>query len=221
MRVRERLLHVLETVSGPICDDCLAARADLPRRQAAFRVCTALARAGELQRGKATCVLCGHYKDTTWWPGRGLGSAPTLPPAAPSPADPDRPWYWEGNVQARIVEHLERSGYAIRRAADTASRAQGKDIVALAPDGRELWVTVKGFPEKSRNTQARHWFASAVFDLIVYREENPSAHLALGLPDGFSTYQTLASRISWLRNQIPFAIYWVDEAGDVRLSEKE
>lgn len=99
--------------------------------------------------------------------------------------------------------------------ADTESRAPGKDIIALSPDGRELWVSVKGFPENSPNTQARHWFSGAVFDLILYHGENPDVTLALGLPDGFPTYKGLPPRVKWLQESMPFRIYWVAESGRV------
>lgn len=75
---------------------------------------------------------------------------------------------------------------------------------------------MKGFPEKSASVQARHWFAGAVFDLLLYRGENADVDLALGLPDGYQTYQGLTKRIEWLRRQMPFAVYWVAESGAVR-----
>lgn len=99
--------------------------------------------------------------------------------------------------------------------ADTESRAQGKDIVAISQDGKELWVSVKGYPENSPNNQARHWFSSAVFDLVLYRGQNPDVSLAIGLPEGFSTYKGLIPRIRWLQDSMPFKIYWVAESGKV------
>lgn len=53
-------------------------------------------------------------------------------------------WFWEGNVQARVVSYLAYNGYVIRSVANTVSRKSGKDIVAIAPDGNELWGSVKG-----------------------------------------------------------------------------
>jgi len=126
-----------------------------------------------------------------------------------------RPWFWEGNVQAQIVSELARNGFQIRRVADTESHEPGRDIEAVGPDGRGLWISVKGFPEKSASVQARHWFAGAVFDLLLYRDENSMVELALGLPKGFSTYENLTTRVKWARPQLPFVIYWVDEQGSV------
>jgi hypothetical protein len=107
-------------------------------------------------------------------------------------------------------------GFTIRSVADTLARTPGKDIVAVDVDGRELWVSVKGYPDKSPNIQARHWFAGAVFDLVLYRGESVEPRLALGLPDGFATYHNLAARIAWLRTTMPFTIYWVTPSGEVR-----
>jgi hypothetical protein len=72
---------------------------------------------------------------------------------------------------------------------------------------------VKGWPEKSPNTQARHWFSQAAFDLVMYRDQSPSVELAVGLPDGFKTYRNLLARITWLRANLPCDIYFVSEAG--------
>ncbi len=108
-------------------------------------------------------------------------------------------------------------GYLIQKVADTAARSPGKDIDAIGPDGRVLWVSVKGYPEKSKHTQARHWFAGGILDLVRYRHEREDVSLALCLPDGFTTYQNLARQTPWLRNAMPFVIYWVLESGEVRV----
>jgi len=89
--------------------------------------------------------------------------------------------------------------------------------VAVAPDGSELWVSVKGYPEKSPNVQARHWFSGAVFDLLLYRGQDPSAKLALALPQGFATYTNLLPRIDWLKQMMQFQVFWVSEDGTVRV----
>ena len=129
----------------------------------------------------------------------------------------DKPWYWEGNIQTKIVEHLESTEWGILTSANTATREAGKDIVATK-NGKELWVSVKGWPERSVNTQARHWFSSALFDLILYRDIDPDVQLAIGLPSGFSTYQNLIPRVSWLRNNLPFEIITVSEQGNVEIT---
>ena len=114
---------------------------------------------------------------------------------------------------------LAQHWYRIRRVAHTESREAGKDIVAVAPNGRELWVSAKGYPENSANTQARHWFAGAVFDLVLYRNERADVHLALALPKKSVTYIALAARTIWLQKSMPFSIFWVTESGEVRLED--
>ena len=220
MTAKERVLAALDTAPGPVCDDCLPKMADLSARQVAYTTCTALAGQGRIGRGRGSCKLCGKFKTVSW----GLTARQpepqhvrTLEMEAPKAKRvlSTRPWYWEGNIQSVLVAWLVGRGYMIRSVTDTAAREQGKDIVAVSPDGRELWVSVKGYPEKSAGVQARHWFAGALFDLVVYRGESPDADLALGLPDGFGTYAGLASRVAWLRIAMPFTIYWVAESGAV------
>jgi hypothetical protein len=125
------------------------------------------------------------------------------------------PWYWEGNVQSCLAAWFQSQGYTILQSADTSSREQGVDLVMRQLEGGELLVTVKGYPEKSANMQARHWFASAIFDLVVYRQERPKASLGLGLPYGFTTYANLSKKVLWLKQTLPFSFYWVSKDGEV------
>jgi len=82
-------------------------------------------------------------------------------------------------------------------------------------------VSVKGFPKGTAATnpatQARHEFSSAVFDMALYAGEAHDVDLALGLPDTFPTYLSLAARIKWLRSATPFTIFWVSADGAVRM----
>jgi hypothetical protein len=136
-----------------------------------------------------------------------------------SPATPPRSWFWEGNVQATVTTFLIEEGWTIVSIVDTASKEPGTDIVAERDD-IPLWVTVKGFPVRTVKTQpytqARHWFASALFDVACWRQEAPEAvRFAVALPV-FPTYQRLAERTRWLQIAAPFDYLWVSEAGDVR-----
>ncbi len=133
-------------------------------------------------------------------------------------ADPGRPWYWEGNVQARLVAWLAGQGYTIVGVADTASRERGPDIAAIEPGGKRLWVGVKGYPKGTERTpptvQARHWFAHAIFEALLCRDNDHDVSLAVAFPD-FPRYRNLASRMTWIRGSLPLPIYWVTETGDV------
>ena len=170
----DRVLRIVLEAAGPICDDCLAREARLSQRQAARAICLQLASSDRVVRGKSTCGMCHRAKLVSWRPETLLaGPEPQTPFSDPEPRadaagqEVTRRWFWEGNVQGRIVAHLSREGYLIRRVSDTGSREQGKDITAAGPGGATLWVSAKGYPEKSGATQARHWFAGAVFDLIL------------------------------------------------------
>lgn len=116
-------------------------------------------------------------------------------------------------MQAAVVRHLVHTGWSIRRVSDTARREAGKDIEAQRA-GTVLWVSVKGYPEGTArttpNTQARHWFAGALFDIVLWREESPEARLAVALPQR-PTYENLAARTTWLKRAAPFAYLWVAE----------
>jgi len=130
----------------------------------------------------------------------------------------EKPWFWEGHVQSAVVDYLRGAGYQIKSFANTASKEQGKDVIAVAPSGEMLWISAKGYPvgtiKTSPHTQARHWFAQALFDLILLHGEDPSVSLALALPQK-ETYRRLVSRASWFLSTVRNCIYWVDQAGTV------
>jgi hypothetical protein len=134
----------------------------------------------------------------------------------------EKPWFWEGNVQNRVVGHLERMGYKIKSTANTLTKEKGKDIVAEGATG-PLWVTVKGYPQETRKTnptvQAGHWFKDAFFDIIDWRGESKYADLALALPD-FSRYRKLAARVSYTQAMLDYSFIWVKEHGEVVVEER-
>jgi hypothetical protein len=138
----------------------------------------------------------------------------SLQPLAPSPP---RPWFWEGNVQDTVIDFLMRDGWSIRSHANTASRERGKDVIAHR-NGEELWVTVKGYPNGTGNTpadtQAKHWFADAIFDVIRYRQENRSVHIVVALPS-FQKYRTLRENTRWFETAAPFSYFWISGSGEV------
>lgn len=207
-------MAALQGAGGAVCDDCMAASAGYAQRQAARAAGRNLAVHGSISRGAGTCAICGKTKT--------VSSSFPLPAFAVTPTccvDPAKPWTWEGNVQSRIAQHLAAHGFALLQVVDTASKVAGVDVIA-AKDGRELWVTVKGYPEgkgkTSPSTQCRHWFAHAMWDVARYRDERPDVAIGVGVPDGLAAYLNLAKKAEWLRTTAPFAFFWVGEDGTVR-----
>ena len=136
-------------------------------------------------------------------------------------------WFWEGHVQAATVAHLVRAGWTIERAADTARREQGIDVIA-SKDGRRLAVEVKGFPSAlyargskagqpkptSPALQARHWFAGALLASILTTSKLRRSELALALPD-VPRYRALIEQARWALQRLGIGVYLVREGGVV------
>lgn len=201
--IADDILVLLRDHPSGLDDDEIASLLHLSQRQAANQTCNKLASAGKLRR----ITVGGKIRNFLY------GQAPLpvrSPPVAEGGQSPDRIWHWEGNVQASIVEDLRDEYWAVTHV-DTASKQHGKDIEATK-EGRTLWVTVKGYPESrgatNPSTQARHWFSHAIFDVVLYRNEDPDVELAVGLPD-FKTYRALAGRVHWLEEAAPFRFIWI------------
>lgn len=204
----------------PLCDDCLSELTHIAPRQSINTCCRNNTSQIVRSRGKA-CVQCRQEKivnslrqngliDTVKQKNNQINNQGLL----------EHHWFWEGNVQGRIAFFLEQQGYVIKNLADTQSRQSGKDIIAYHANNLSLWVTVKGFPENKGQTQpttqARHWFSQAIFDLVCYHGENPTASLALGIPDVGKTYRNLLKKTEWFKKSLPFKVFLVNEDGSVR-----
>jgi hypothetical protein len=219
MTNKEQIISFLAT-SIEICDDCLSESTGVRPRQTVYAICRDLSSSSTITRHNGKCIRCRKIKLVSLLHSNNnspeiIGGSSNLEEVR---IDSSRKvnWFWEGNVQAKVIDYLVNEGYMIRSVADTALRTPGKDIVAYKPNGEELWVSVKGYPEKSSNTQARHWFSGAIFDLLLYRGEDINAKLAIALPDGFVTYLNLLPKIKWLKETMPFYVFWVSEDGIVR-----
>ena len=132
-----------------LCDDCLSDIAGVTPRQSVYQACTALRDSGLITRMTDACEACNRSKITNarllcdTRPSAMVSVASPasvgMPALNPSPAIAgQKPWFWEGNVQARIVEHLKEAGISIISSANTSTREQGKDILAKEIDGTEL-----------------------------------------------------------------------------------
>lgn len=117
-------------------------------------------------------------------------------------------WFWEGNVQALLLQHLTGEGWDIMRVADTGSKEAGTDVI-VSRDGRTLHLEVKGFPSSSYRdpakagltkptlpaTQARVWFNDAVVHGLRLRDAQPDDRVGLVFPD-YPTYRRLAAGVA-------------------------
>jgi hypothetical protein len=208
--VRDRIIETLQEHPEGLDDDQLASLLGLKQRQQANARCRQLA-AEELVERRA---VAGKLRN--FW----VGGDPTAFRAASLdaelvPVQEPEPWFWEGNVQQAVKTYLVADGWRIEFEADTRSRQQGKDLEASRlSSGQRLLVSVKGFPKGTTRTnpatQARHWFSHALFDMALWRGEEPSVLLAVALPD-FGTYRRLAERCAWFSKATPFSYFWVAE----------
>ena len=196
-------------------DDELARALKLSARQQANSRCRQLEAEGLVVRRPVDGKIRTFWKE---------GAIPPAPlPVTPVTYLPDNSlpahehWFWEGNVQSRVIDYLRAHGYEIRSSADTASHQQGIDIVAER-DGRPLWVSVKGYPQGTARTnptvQAAHWFKQVIFDMVAYREQDPNAMLAVALPD-YPRYHALARKITWLKPAAGSLYFWISEDGKI------
>lgn len=215
MTIKQRIIQYLQNHPEGVDDDELAKALDLEYRQQASSRCRELEREGLVIRRQV------EGKIHNFWAEGAVHS--TLPASLLNEQRSQRPlsksehWFWEGNVQAKVISFLAAQGFQIRSAADTASHQQGIDIVA-EKSGKTLWVTVKGYPQGTDKTnptvQAGHWFKQAIFDIIEYRERDKKVALAVALPD-YRRYRSMAQKITWFKASANFVYFWVRENGDV------
>jgi hypothetical protein len=223
MTVRDRIISYLQRHPEGVDDDDLADALGLSRRQHSNNLCRGLRDQGLIQRRDVD----GKIRNF-WVGGTSVAQPPrpspkprvaeVAPGAVPKPdVDKKQNWYWEGNVQARVVTYLAAQGCKIVSVADTASHQTGVDIIA-EKSGTPLWVTVKGYPTGTAKThptvQAAHWFEEALFDVLEYRQDSEERLIAVALPD-FPRYRSLAAKISWFKPVARFAYFWASENGGI------
>lgn len=127
-------------------------------------------------------------------------------------------WFWEGNVQTALVAHLQADGWTIERAADTAVRTRGVDIVARK-GRRRLAVEVKGYPATTYargpkagqpkptapTLQARHWYAEALLTSLLTRAKYAGYELALALPE-MPRFHSLPKDTDWALGRVGIGV---------------
>jgi hypothetical protein len=65
MKNADRILAILTYAQGPLCDDCLAARADVSWRQTVCQICAGFASSGTVFRARHACSDCGKLKKSS------------------------------------------------------------------------------------------------------------------------------------------------------------
>ncbi len=212
MIIRDRIITYLQEHPEGVDDDDIADALNLKSRQQANIRCNRLKEEGFVIRRPV------HGKIHNFWVGESplpKSSTIKLPEIEPNPRFDD--WFWEGNVQSKVIAFLVSINYHIRSVADTANHQQGVDIIAER-DGKTLWVSVKGFPNGTERTkasiQASHWFKQAIFDILEYRERDKDVLLGVAFPD-FPRYHNMANKITWLKPVARFRYIWVSENGNV------
>ena len=222
MTIRDRIEDYLKSHPEGINDDDLAFNLGLKSRQQANSRCRQLEKEGFVKRVVIGGIIHNFWSEN-FYPRTAteiqakIVSTQTKTTKQPTDVPKSSHWFWEGNVQSKVINFLVSQKYLIRSVADTASHQTGIDIMA-EKDGKKLWVSVKGYPrgpEKTNaSTQSRHWFKQAIFDIIEYRERDKEAFLAIAFPD-FPTYRNLAKKITWLKSAAKFVYIWVKEDGSV------
>lgn len=204
MTVKRRIVAYLASHPQGADDDELTSALGLTRRQQANQACNLLATMNLIIRQLGPSGKLRNYPLSA-------ASALAATTVTPGLAHQNTPWYWEGNVQQAAANYLVSNGYSILRVANTRTHQTGRDIEA-AKAGVTLWVTVKGYPNGTPRTrpqtQARHWFKHAIFDVVVWRGAGPSTCVAVALPD-FHTYRALAKKTAWFQGLAQFSFLWV------------
>jgi hypothetical protein len=128
-----------------------------------------------------------------------------------------------------VVSYLAKTGWSIRRVADTASSEHGHDVDAVKGDERVL-IEVKGYPTStfargsrqgqvraagSLGAQARTYFSNALLSGCVMRAENADSRVVIAFP-AMETYTTLARRVAPVLLTAGIELWIVDEVGDVQ-----
>lgn len=142
-------------------------------------------------------------------------------------------WSWEGNISRVVMRHLESRGWVIESVADTTARQPGPDIRARKAE-QLMVVEVKGYPStvyqrgpnkgkpKPTNppTQARHWFAEALFTALLRRADHPAHKVAMAFPE-FAVYANLLRRLHQDLVLLGLTVFLVRKSGEVVVSIAE
>jgi Holliday junction resolvase len=137
-------------------------------------------------------------------------------------------WFEETNVAKKIKKFLEKNGWKIKKF-NKDKRQKGPDII-VEKNHKQLVIEVKGYPSRyyvhgkkkgklkptPPKLQATHWFAEAIFSVLLKKSEDPKIKIAVGLPD-FEKYRELIEKIEFVRRKIGIEFYLVRENGQIEI----
>ncbi len=144
-------------------------------------------------------------------------------------------WFWEGNVQARVIEYMKvEEGFSILSPGHPVPAEQGLEIVAeRTNDGVSIQrlVVVRGWPSplytrgslagQPRNSRpevvARGWIAQAVLDIALGRGADPDLELGLAIP-AMASYVRYLQRLRWFMAASRACVYMVSQEGNVSVT---
>lgn len=135
-------------------------------------------------------------------------------------------WDWEGNVVAKIAEHLALQGWQIVARADAATREHGVDLKAERA-GVTHWIEVKGWPSAVhargvkkgrpkmwRPTMARSYAGDLLLSCLLLRADHPKDSVSIAVP-ARETFTTLIRRLRLPLERASIGAYVVHEDGHV------
>jgi len=140
----------------------------------------------------------------------------------------EKEWFEETNVARKIKNYLQKNGYQIIKFNEN-KKEKGPDIIAKK-DNIEYIIEVKGYPSDKYvkgkkkgqkkptkpDTQAKHWFAEALLQVLLAKSKNPNAVVCMAFPK-FQVYERLISRLKYiLTKNLGINCYLVDEKGKVK-----
>lgn len=176
--------------------------------------------------------LAGEYRPRTDAPtaGHSLPVKPINSPTQPLHLEHEEPvdeWLWEGRIQAAVVKWLTGRGWEIEREANTKSKEQGVDIVAVK-GARRLVVEVKGYPQTTyrieakrgelkkyhAGSQSRTYFAGALMSVLYMRDSMAGTEVALALPS-VPSYLQMVQRTLRSLGELGIGVYFAAEDGTV------
>ena len=112
MTIQARILDALKRTDG-LCDDCLSEVTSVKPRQTINSECRYLGSRKIVSRAIGQCARCHRAKTVNLLRIGGLPQSESKPLARRDSSLNGKPWYWEGNVQTKIVQFLVSNAHVV------------------------------------------------------------------------------------------------------------